>query len=96
MEIKKSLSKIEKLKELGGEIEGIFEYEIKINELLNILGVDNTLFNEAMNELRSYIDLADEKANYLENVDIEEVLTRIEELQGLIKRFGTIKESLKY
>ena len=64
--------------------------------MLNILGVDNTLFDEAMNELRSYIDLADEKANYLENVDIEEVLTRIEELQGLIKRFGTIKESLKY
>jgi DNA repair protein RecN (Recombination protein N) len=96
METKKLLSKIEKLKKLGGEIEGIFEYEIKIHELFNILDVDNTLFDEVMNELRGYLDLAYEKATYLENVNIEEVLSRIEQLQGLIKRFGTIKNSLNY
>jgi len=96
MEVKKSLSKIEKLKELSLNVNKIFEYENSVTELLNLLEIDESFFNESMNELRNYIDLAQEKANYLENINIEEVLTRLEELQGLIKRFGGISESLLY
>jgi len=96
MDIKKSLSKIEKLKELSFEVGNIFEYENRVNDFLNLLEIDSSFFDEAMNELRGYLDIADEKANYLENIDIEEVLTRLEDLQGLIKRFGTINETLNY
>jgi len=96
MDIKKSLSKIEKLKELSYEVNNIFEFENKVNEFLNLLEIDSSFFDETMNELRSYIDLADEKANFLETIDVEEVLTRLEDLQGLIKRFGSIEESLSY
>ena len=96
MEIKKSLSKIEKLKELSFSVSEIFEYENRVSEFLELLDVDEGFFNEAMNELRSYIDLAEEKADFLENVDIEEVLGRLEDLQGIIKRFGSVGGSLEY
>jgi len=96
MDIKKNLSKIEKLKELSFEVSEIFNYESKVNEFLNELEVDSSFFDEAMNELRNYVDLAEEKVENLENVDINEVLDRLANLQGLIKRFGSISESLKY
>ncbi len=96
MDIKKNLSKIEKLKSLRTQVENIFEFESTVNEFLSFQEIDTSFFDEAMNELRNYMDLADEKAEFLETVDIEEVLNRLEELQGLIKRFGSIEESLKY
>ena len=67
-----------------------------VNKFLELLEIDSTFFDEAMNELRNYIDLALEKATFIENIEIEEILTRLENLQSLIKRFGSIKESLDY
>jgi DNA repair protein RecN (Recombination protein N) len=96
MEIKKNLSKIEKLKSLRNNAENIFEFESIVNEFLTFQEIETSFFDETMNELRNYMDLADEKAEFLETIEIEEVLNRLEELQGLIKRFGTIEESLKY
>ena len=96
MEIKKNLSKIEKLKELVFSVGEIFSYETKVNEFLEELDVDSSFFDEAMNELRGYIDLAENKVEKLENIDIDEMLDRLADLQGLIKRFGSIDESLKY
>jgi DNA repair protein RecN (Recombination protein N) len=96
MDIKKNLSKIEKLKSLKNQVENIFEFESVVNEFLSFQEIETSFFDEAMNELRNYMELADEKAEFLETIDIEEVLNRLEELQGLIKRFGTIEESLKY
>jgi len=96
MEIKKNLSKIEKLKELRSKAEGIFEFETIVNEFLSFCEIDSSFFDESMNELRSHLESVDEKAEFLESVDIEEVLNRLEELQGLIKRFSSIEESLEY
>jgi DNA repair protein RecN (Recombination protein N) len=96
IDIKKNLSKIEKLKSLRSNVENIFEFERVVDEFLTFQEIDTSFFDEAMNELRSYMDLADEKAEFLETINIEEVLNRLEELQGLIKRFGSIEESLKY
>ena len=96
MDIKKNLSKIEKIKELAFRVNEIFQYEAYVNEFLDELEVDSSFFDESMNELRFHIDKAAEKAEFLENVDIDEVLNRLQDLQSLIKRFGSIKESLKY
>ena len=96
MDIKKNLSKIEKLKELSFSISEIFNYETKVNEFLDELEVDSSFFDESMNELRGYIELAESKIEELENIDIDEVLDRLSDLQGLIKRFGSINESLEY
>ena len=96
MKIKKDLSKIEKIKEKAYEVERIFEFEHSVYEFLEMIEEDSEFFSNAMNELRIAIDKAQEKAEFLENVDIEEVLERLSNLQELIRRFGSIEEALNY
>jgi DNA repair protein RecN (Recombination protein N) len=96
MKIKKDLSKIEKIKEKAYEVENFLELENRVYEFLDMMEEDSEFFSNAMNELRIIIDKAYEKANFLENVDIEEVLERLSNLQELIRRFGSIEDSLKY
>ncbi|ACM93458.1 ATPase [Nautilia profundicola AmH] len=96
MEIKKDLSKIEKIKEKVFEVERIFDFEYSVYELLEMSGLESEFFSNAMNELRIAIDKANEKADYLENVDIEEVLERLSNLQDLIRRYGSVEEALEY
>ncbi|WP_457562131.1 AAA family ATPase [Caminibacter pacificus] len=96
MKIKKDLSKIEKIKEKAYEVERIFEFENSVYEFLDMIEEDSEFFSNAMNELRIAIDKAHEKAEFLENVDIEEVLERLSNLQELIRRFGSIEEALRY
>jgi len=96
MGIKKDLSKIEKIKEKIFEVERIFDFEHHVYELLEMSGSDSEFFSNAMNELRIAIEKANEKAEYLENVDIEEVLERLSSLQELIRRYGSIEETLEY
>ena len=96
MSVKKDLSKIEKIKEKIFEVERIFDFEYSVYELLEMSGVESEFFSNAMNELRIAIDKAQEKAEYLENVDVEEVLERLSNLQDLIRRYGSIEECLEY
>jgi len=96
MKIKKDLSKIEKIKEKAYEVERIFEFEHSVYEFLEMIEEDSEFFSNTMNELRIAIDKAQEKAEFLENVDIEEVLERLSNLQELIRRFGSIEEALNY
>jgi DNA repair protein RecN (Recombination protein N) len=96
MQIKKDLSKVEKIKEKAYEVERIFDFEYLVYELLEMINEDSEFFSNAMNELRIILDKAYEKASFLENVDIEEVLDRLSQLQELIRRFGSIEESIKY
>jgi DNA repair protein RecN (Recombination protein N) len=96
MKIKKDLSKIEKIKEKAFEVERIFEFETTVYEFLEMIEEESDFFSNAMNELRIAIDKAHEKAEFLENVNIEEVLERLSNLQELIRRFGSIEDALHY
>ncbi|NPA87507.1 MAG: AAA family ATPase [Epsilonproteobacteria bacterium] len=96
MSVKKDLSKIEKIKEKVFEVERIFDFEYSVYELLEMIGEENEFFSNAMNELRIVIDKANEKAEFLENIDVEEVLDRLSDLQDLIRRYGSVEESLEY
>ena len=96
IEIKKDLSKIEKIKDKLFEVERIFNFENSVIEFLDMINYDNSFFSDAMNELRFAIQEAKEKAEFLENVDIEEVLNRLSILQELIRRYGSIKEAINY
>ncbi len=96
MKIKKDLSKIEKIKEKAYEVEQIFEFENRVYEFLDMIEEDSEFFSTAMNELRVALDKANEKAEFLESVDIEEVLDRLSKLQELIRKFGSIKEAIEY
>jgi len=94
MKIKKDLSKLEKIKEKIYEIEEIFNFESSVYEFLNMIDYEDDFFTNAMNELRLTLDKAAQKASFLENVNVEDVLDRLSKLQELIIRFGSIKEAL--
>ena len=96
LEIKKELSRKEKVLESIGAATEIFNYEHLVASALEILDVESSFFDDAMNELRGMFESAEERFNALEDVDVEEVLNRIEELSGLKRRYGSIKEALEY
>ncbi len=96
LSIKKSLSKKDKIDSLIKKVSNIFEYERALGELFELLGVDGSFIDDPLNELRNIIDSANDKLAELEFVDIENVLNRIESLNALNKRYGSISEAIKY
>ena len=96
LEIKKELSKKEKVLENINAANSIFDYEHNVFAALNSLDIENSFFSDAMNELRATMESAQERFSALDEVDIEEVLNRIEALSELKRRYGSIEEALKY
>ena len=96
LEIKKELSKKEKSTKKIEEANRIFEYEYIVSSALELLEIQSSFFDDAMNELRAHLDEATQKFTNLEDIDIEEVLNRIEELSSLKRRYGGIEEALEY
>ena len=96
MDIKKSLSKKDKILESLQNASAIFEYEHFVNEALDLLEIDGAFFDESLNELRVHFENAKERLDDLEDMDVESILDRIEKLSYLIKRYGSIEESLEY
>ena len=96
LRIKKELSKKEKVLESIEEANAIFEHEFKVSSALESLDISSSFFDDAINELRAILDTAQDRFSALDDVDIEEVLNRIEELSGLKRRYGSIEEALEY
>ncbi len=96
LEIKRELSKKEKVLESISQAYTIFDNEYKISLTLDLLDTQSAFFDDAMNELRTVLDNAQEKFSALDDIDVEEILNRIEELSGLKRRYGSIEEALNY
>lgn len=96
MEIKKELSKKEKVLEKIELANAIFENEHHVSLALEALDVESSFFDDAMNELRAVFDNAQERFASLEDVDIEDILNRIEELSHIKRRYGSIQEAIEY
>lgn len=96
LEIKKELSKKEKASQSISKAGVIFEYEQSVFNTLDLLGIDSSFFSDAMNELRATMESAEERFNMLEEINIEDVLNRIEELSELKRRYGSIEDAIKY
>ncbi|MDD3476604.1 MAG: AAA family ATPase [Sulfurimonas sp.] len=96
LEIKKELSKKEKVLKSLLQADAIFEHEHAVFSALDLLDIDGSFFSDAMNELRAFLESAQERFSMLEEVDVEEVLNRIEELGELKRRYGSIEEALAY
>jgi len=94
--IKKSLSKREKIESQLSKAQGVFTYEESINSALELLEVESAFFDDAMNELRSHFDDGVSRISELDEVNIEEVLNRIEAISTLKRRYGSIEETLIY
>ena len=94
--IKEKLSKKDKIEEVLNEVKPLLENSHKISNALNILDEDSSFFDEAVNEVNNIFEKFYDSLLSMDDMDIEEVLTRIEQLSNLIKKFGGIKEALKY
>ncbi|MDR1007001.1 MAG: AAA family ATPase [Campylobacteraceae bacterium] len=92
IEFKKRVSKKEKIQEAIAQAEVIFESEHAVNSALDLMGQESALFDEAMNFLRAAFEEETQKISELEDIDIESVLDRIEQIRVLKNRFGSIEE----
>ena len=90
------MAKKEKIEVASKKASIIFENARAVNELLEILEVDSSFFDEAINEFTNILEKANDTLSELEDINIEETLNRIEKISSLIKRFGSIKECLEY
>ncbi|MEJ2468959.1 MAG: ATPase, partial [Campylobacterales bacterium] len=96
LDVKKALSKKEKLEEKIAQAQQIFDHEPLVTEVLQELEIESGFFDDAMNELHMHIDSAQERFDYLEGTDIASVLDRLEVLSDLKRRYGSIEEALSY
>ncbi len=96
LEVKKSLSRKEKITQALENANKIFEYEVAVNEFFTLCGINGSFFDECMNDLRAYMDESQIRLDELEDMDIEALLLRLEQLSKLKTRFGGIKETLEY
>lgn len=95
-ELKKALAKKEKIEQASKKASQIFESTSSVNELLTVLEIDSSFFDEAVNELNNILEKSNDTLQELEDINIEETLTRIEQISNLIKKFGSIEECLIY
>jgi DNA repair protein RecN (Recombination protein N) len=96
LRIKHRLSKIDKIQEALKRASAIFELEDDVNEIFNLSEKDGNYFNETMNQLRVDFEEIEELTLELSDINIEEVLERLEKISALINRYGSIQEALKY
>jgi len=96
MKIKKELSKKEKIDESISNAEALFGFENAVSHALDLLDIDSSFFDDAMNELRAHFEASRERLAELEECDIESVLTRIEQISDLKHRYGSIDEAILY
>lgn len=94
--IKKQLSKKEKIETAITQAQGIFGYESAVSSALGLLESDSAFFDDAMNELRGIFESASERLEELEEVSVESVLDRIEQISELKRRYGSVEEALSY
>ncbi len=93
---KKELSKKEKLETALSLAMEIFHFEGKVNDALTILEAPSEQFDDAMNELKVTLESAHERLSALDDLNIEEMLDRLEKLSSLKTKYGSLEESLHY
>lgn len=94
--IKKQLSKKEKIETAISAAQSIFSYESSVSSALGLMEADSSFFDDAMNELRNLFESASERLEELEEVSVESVLDRIEQIAELKRRYGGVEEALQY
>ncbi len=93
---KRELSKKEKIESALGEAMEIFHYESKVNDVLHLLECPSEAFSDAMNELKVTLEGAHERLSELDDLNIEEMLDRLEQLSSLKSKYGSLEAALLY
>ena len=96
IQIKQQLSRIDKINDALARAAEIFEAEEPVYEVFRLLDKEIGYFEDAMNQLRADFEETQSLAEELSDIDVEEVLDRLEKISGLKNRYGSIGEALSY
>ncbi len=96
LKIKQQLSRIDKINDAVELANGIFDFEEAVTEVYRLLDKDDTNFSEAMNQLRADFEEIEILSEELTEINIEEILDRLEKISSLKNRYGSIEEALEY
>lgn len=96
MQQKKELSKKEKIEEAIGEASQIFTLTPKVSEALSLIEADSDFFDDAITQLEALFEETAGRLSELGDLDIETLLTRIEQLSDLRRKYGSIEEALAH
>ena len=95
-ELKSNLSKKDKFDDIFQDIQPMLNETHKISSALQFLDVDCSFFDDAIAEVNNHFEKFHDSLSHQDEMDIESVLTRIEDLSSLNKKFGGIQEALDY
>jgi len=95
LEVKQKLSRLDKIKASVRNCDGIFDFESRVCEFYRQIDKDSSMFEESMNQLRIDTEETSSLANELEEMDIENILSRLEDISYLQNRYGSIAASLE-
>ena len=96
MQVKKQLSRIDKIKASLGDAMKIFEAESAVEEVYRLLDKDASLFMDALNQVRADFEETEHLATELEEMDVEAILDRLSDITALQQRYGSIEEAIAY
>ena len=96
MQIKRQLSRIDKIKESLTTAMDIFLAEGAVEEVYRLLEKDASHFTEALNQVRVDFEETELLTSELEDMNVEEVLDRLSDITSLQQRYGSIEEALQY
>lgn len=96
MVLKKQLSKIDKINEALSNAQEIFALESSVSDVYELIDKDSGYFSDAMNQLRADFEDTQQLSEELADTDVEELLDRLEKINELKNRHGSISEALAY
>ena len=96
LKVKQQLSRLDKINEAVESANGIFGFEEAVIEVYRLIDKDDSIFSEMINQLHSDFEEIETLSEELAEVNIEEVLDRLEKISSLKNRYGSIKEALEY
>jgi len=96
IKVKQQLSKIDKINDSLAQADGIFQLESSVQEVFRLIEKDDSYFTDTMNHLRADFEETQQLAEELLDIDVEEVLNRLEQISTLKSRYGSIQEALEY
>ncbi len=96
MQVKKQLSRIDKIKASLSTAMNIFSAESAVQEVYQLLDKDASVFMDAMNQVRADFEETEHLASELEEMDVEQILDRLSDITALQQRYGSIEEAIAY
>ena len=94
--IKDNLSKKDKVQNILDEAMPFLNNTHKISSALQLLEINSEFFDDAVNEVNNIFEKFNDSITSMDDMDIENVLDRIEQLSSLNKKYGGIAEALEY